>query len=372
MAGRSSGNAPSSKTRAQREVGGRRGLPEVIEQGLEDGFLVAEVVVDAAGGRAGALRDVADAGGPISLAREQGERSIQQAPTGSSRSALPAASAPEYSDGEAPPRADEYVSHRAARRQAVHHAGRQTAHAAGRGTPARDARRRPSPRRRQLAGRLAERRVQEDRVVAEPVGARPAPAPARPRCDVSVSKIRVPPSATASAVTNRAACGARAPPTSRRRSPRTGRIARRRRRGTAPIARQARPPARRSTRPESSATATQTRRPRSRRAPSGARSPRTSRRSPRALAPAARRPASPASTAVPASSGRISRTLFGFVVASSSAHRPRMGPTIARCLSISCAMPTSASSSSPAERVAIERLGFRGPLHLDVAAVARS
>ena len=50
--------------------------------------------------------------------------------------------------------------------------------------------------------------------------------------------------------------------------------------------------------------------------------------------------------------------------------RPRMDPTISRCLAMRSVMPLSASASKPVERVAAERLGLRRALDLDEAAVA--
>jgi len=73
------GEAPDREDLVERQLGVLDRRPVLVEQGEEKGLLVREVVVHVAGGDAGRLGDVADAGGPVPPAREEPERSFEDA-----------------------------------------------------------------------------------------------------------------------------------------------------------------------------------------------------------------------------------------------------------------------------------------------------
>jgi len=71
------GEVSGRESAVEGEVGALDGLPVLVEQRVEDRFLVGEVMVDVAGGHLGAGRDVAYARGPVPLGGEQLESCVE-------------------------------------------------------------------------------------------------------------------------------------------------------------------------------------------------------------------------------------------------------------------------------------------------------
>jgi hypothetical protein len=83
------GELAGEERAAEREAAAVGDLPQLVEQGVEDGFLVREVVVEVSGGDAGPLGDVAHARGAVAVAREKLQSNVEHLPPASFRLLFP-------------------------------------------------------------------------------------------------------------------------------------------------------------------------------------------------------------------------------------------------------------------------------------------